>query len=89
MEKVLYFKYAGMNFRVNSWIVEDDTPYVEDISAVEVEAANGEYMAVDVDLVKFMESMQDQLNEAAEEYIRDRAIAYAEMRMDARREEGL
>lgn len=89
METKLYFKYAGLSFCVDAGICDDETPYVEDISAVEVEAANGEYMAVDVDLAKFMESMQDQLNEAAEEYIRDRAIAYAEARMDARKEEGL
>lgn len=89
METKLYFNYAGLSFRVDACIVEDDVPFVEDISSVEVEAGNGDYMTVAVDLNEFMEAMQDQLNEAAEEYIRNRAIAYAEMRMDARREEGL
>lgn len=89
METKLYFDYAGLSFCVDACIVEDDTPYVEDISSVEVEAGNGDYMTVAVDIDAFMDAMQDKLNEAAEEYMRDRAIAYAEARMDARKEEGL
>lgn len=89
MNKHLYFDWAGMSFRVEVEIFDDEPAYVEEIKRVEVKTEGGEYMLVSVDKAEFMDNMQDILNDAAEEYMRDRAIAYAEMRADAKREEVL
>lgn len=89
MNTKLYVDWAGISFLVDAEIAEDEPAYVEEINSVEVRAQNGDYMLVDVDRKEFMEIMQDVLDDAAQEYIQERAIAYAEARMDARREEGL
>ena len=87
MNTHLYFDWAGMSFRVEVEIFEDDPSYVEDIKRVEVKTEGGEYMLVSINREEFLESMQDILNDKAEEYMRDREIAYAEMRADSKREE--
>ncbi len=89
MEIELYFKAVGLNFRVVVNICEDDGVFVEDVLQVDVKTQSGEYMIAQVDIKEFFEYMEQELNYAAEEYVRTRAIAYAEMRADDMREERL
>ena len=83
----LFFNSNGLSFKVDVEVLEDEN-CVDTINSVEVLAENGDYIVADVDKEEFFEGMEDLLNELAEEAIRDRAIAYAEMRLDSKREEG-
>lgn len=89
MQGKLDFEYGGLNFFVTVGIVDDNPAYVEEVQSVEIQTPSGEYMPVEFDYDKFMEVYRDMLDEKAQEYLRDLAIAYAEMRAEERREEEL
>ena len=83
------FDYGGIRFFVDVEIFDDDPAFVEDVNSVEIRTPSGDYMLAEFDEKAFKDTFQDLLDEKAEEYIKDLAIAYAEARMDARREEGV
>lgn len=83
------FDYGGITFLVDVEIFDDDPAFVEDVNSVEVRTPSGDYMLAQFDEKEFKDNFQDVLDEKAQEYIRDLAIAYAEARLDARREEGV
>lgn len=83
------FDYGGITFLVDVEIFDDDPAFVEDVNSVEVRTPSGDYMLAEFDEKAFKDTFQDMLDEKAQEYIRDLAIAYAEARLDERREEGL
>lgn len=89
MTAKLEFMAGGISFLVEVEIFDDSPAYVEDVNSVEILTPSGEYMLAQFDEKEFKENFQDVLDEKAQEYLRDLAIAYAEMRADARREEGL
>ncbi len=88
MTAKLEFMAGGISFLVDVEIFDDDPAYVEEVNSVEVKTPSGEYMLAEFDEKAFKDNFQDVLNEKAQEYLRDLAIAYAEARLDARREEG-
>lgn len=87
MTAKLEFEFGGISFLVDVEIFDDDPAYVEEVNSVEVRTPSGEYMLVEFDEGAFKKQFQDILDEKAQEYMRDLAIAYAEARMDAQREE--
>ena len=87
MTAKIEFMAGGISFLVDVEIFDDDPAYVEEVNSVEVRTPSGEYMLVEFDEKEFKDNFQDVLDEKAQEYIRDLAIAYAEMRADAQREE--
>lgn len=89
MTAKLEFDYGGLNFIVEAEIFDDNPAFVEDVNSVEIRTPSGDYMLAEFDEKEFIDIFQDILDEKAQEYMRDLAIAYAEMRADARREEGL
>lgn len=89
MNAKLEFDYGGISFLVEVEIFDDDPAFVEDVNSVEVRTPSGDYMLAEFDEKAFKDTFQDLLDDKAQEYMRDLAIAYAEARMDARREEGL
>lgn len=88
MTAKLEFMAGGISFLVDVEIFDDDPAYVEEVNSVEVRTPSGEYMLAEFDEKEFKDNFQDVLDEKAQEYMRDLAIAYAEARLDARREEG-
>lgn len=89
MTAKLEFVAGGITFLVDVEIFDDNPAYVEDINSVEILTPSGEYMLAQFDEKEFKDNFQDVLDEKAQEYMRDLAIAYAEARLDAQREEGL
>ena len=89
MNAKLEFVAGGITFLVDVEIFDDNPAYVEDVNSVEILTPSGEYMLVQFDEKEFKDNFKDVLDEKAQEYLRDLAIAYAEARMDERREEGL
>lgn len=89
MNAKLEFVAGGITFLVDVEIFDDNPAYVEDVNSVEILTPSGEYMLAQFDEKEFKDNFQDVLDEKAQEYIRDLAIAYAEARADMRREEGL
>ncbi len=87
MTAKIEFMAGGISFLVDVEIFDDDPAYVEEVNSVEVRTPSGEYMLVEFDAKEFKDNFQDVLDEKAQEYMRDLAIAYAEMRADAQREE--
>lgn len=87
MNAQLEFDYGGISFFVDVEIFNNDPIYVEEVNSVEVKTPSGEYMLAEFDEKEFKDNFQDILDEKAQEYMRDLAIAYAEMRADAQREE--
>lgn len=88
MTAKLEFEADGLSFLVDVEIFDDAPAFVEDVNSVEVRTPSGEYMLAEFDEKAFRDNFQDVLDEKAQEYLRDMAIAYAEMRADMRREEG-
>jgi hypothetical protein len=89
MTAKLEFVAGGITFLVDVEIFDDNPAYVEDVNSVEILTPSGEYMLAQFDEKEFKDNFQDVLDEKAQEYMRDLAIAYAEARLDAQREEGL
>jgi hypothetical protein len=89
MTAKLEFVAGGITFLVDVEIFDDNPAYVEDVNSVEILTPSGEYMLAQFDEKEFKDNFQDVLDEKAQEYMRDLAIAYAEARFDAQREEGL
>ena len=85
MNTKLYFDYAGVSFRVDADIYDDEGQGVEQVNEVQVKAANGDFMVADVDLDAFKDDMQDWLDEAAHNYFEDVKNEYYENLMDERR----
>lgn len=87
MTAKIEFTAGGISFLVDVEIFDDDQAFVEEVNSVEVRTPSGEYMLAEFDEKEFKDNFQDVLDEKAQEYMRDLAIAYAEMRADAQREE--
>lgn len=85
MTKAIDFELAGMKLKVVVGYTDKWVEYVDLVFAV---GKDGREMLMDCDTGLFYESFERELQDAFDEYVRDERIAYAEMRMDAAREEG-
>ena len=89
MTAKLEFVAGGITFLVEVEIFDDKPAFVENVKSVEILTPSGEYMLAQFDENEFLENFQDVLDDKAQDYLRDLAIAYAEARADDMREERL
>ena len=82
---ILYFEFAGVNYRVTADVEEHTVEYV---SQVEIMDHSGKYVRVKVDVPAFLETMQDILNEEVEEAEEDLRLMHEDMMYETAREEG-
>jgi hypothetical protein len=82
---ILNFDFAGMSYEVEA-DVEDG--YVIGVLGVSVQAKTGKYFPVHVNTDKFLEDMQDFLNDAVEQAIIDNKLAHEDYLFETAREEG-
>lgn len=82
---ILNFDFAGMSYEVDA-DVEDG--YVIGVFGVKILAKTGKYFPVQVNTDKFLEDMQDFLNDAVEQAILDNRLAHEDMLFETAREEG-
>lgn len=85
MTQAIDFELAGMQLKV---VVEHEDKAVCGVELVFAIGKDGREMLVDCDTEMFYELLEGELQDAFEEAERDERIAYAEMQMDAAREEG-
>lgn len=82
---ILNFDFAGISYEVEA-DVEDG--YVSGVMGVSAQAKTGKFFPVKVDTEKFLEGMQDVLNEAVEEAVLNERLAHEDMLFETAREEG-
>lgn len=82
---ILNFDYAGVSYEVDADVEEGE---VIGVMGVSVQAKTKKYFPVNVDTEKFLEGMQDALNEAVEEAVLNERLAHEDMLFETAREEG-
>lgn len=82
---ILNFDYAGVSYEVDADV---DDGEVIGVMGVSVQAKTKKYFPVKVDTEKFLEGMQDALNEAVEEAVLNERLAHEDMLFETAREEG-
>lgn len=85
MTKAIDFELAGMQLKV---VVNYEDKAVGGVEQVFAVGQDGRDMLVDCDTEMFYELLEGELQDAFEEAERDERLAYAEIQMDAAREEG-
>lgn len=83
--KTIEFTYGGLTFEVDA---EIENEYVVGVQDVRVWTNDKKYVQANcVDSIEFLDTFNDQLQEAYQRYLEDLEIAAAEMRMDCEKEE--
>lgn len=81
----LYLEYGGINYRVKADVTDEAVEY---ISKVEVCANTGVYIPVKVNATEFLETYQDQLQDAVAQARLNEKLAHEDMLFETAREEG-
>lgn len=82
---ILNFDYAGVSYEVDADVEDGE---VIGVMGVSVQAKTKKYFPVKVDPEKFLEGMQDALNEAVEDAVINERLAHEDMLFETAREEG-